>query len=167
MTASAVVAILGLGAVGYRTSQTHRTVLTTGVTGGVRWQLYATNEGDGSLCMGMAGGRQGDYGFTCGFGPTRLSGIDNSSEFPLDLSVVFGPAPSAASTVLVRPAAAPPLCRAPHDQRIVTAKVGDALPSWAPGGRWFAVVVAHDNCADTVQFFDSSGNPVPDHDFGT
>jgi hypothetical protein len=156
------VALCGLVDLAYRNGESHRTVLAQGVTDGVHWTLFVTNQGDDPVCMGMTGERTGDYGFSCGFGPANANGDGPaaSSEFPNGESIIFGPAPTRAATVTLTQGSAQPLCKAARGPS-ATSPVIDRLPPWVhPSGKWFAVAFRVP-CGYEVTFKDSSGHVLP------
>jgi hypothetical protein len=164
-----LVVVLVIGGVlvsrSYASFRHHRTELTSGVTGGVSWQLVASDP-DSQFCLAMSGGSQAEYGASCGFGPASSSyGAAVGSRFPGNANLIFGPAPPKATQVQLSRASAKPQCTTTPGPSVITRSITGELPSWGPSGKWFMVSDSEPLCAWNVSFLDAAGKTIRDHRF--
>jgi hypothetical protein len=159
-------------------SLTHRTILESGTTGGVKWRLWAAHSPDDGLCMGIDGPdtKNAIWDGGCGYGPPGYPpgpGTTGWSTTPDGTALIYGPTPPTAVAVRIRPVGFPARgrdggtrSRACHTTGgTVMAAIRHRLPEWAPDGGWFLAAHAPFRCIYETTFLDEEGHVVAPSQF--
>lgn len=177
---------MGCGGGASRPFDAHRTLLTSGVAGGARWQLWASLQQEDGLCLDTTGPDVPDavWSGACGWGepdpgrPEQQLTDSDSSRLPDGRKLAFGPTPPDAVTVRLTPVDLAP--QAPgqgtppaagrsgctsRPRTPVTVRVTHRLPAWSRPGGWYVAPVSGGWCVYDVTFLSADGRRLPLPDF--
>jgi hypothetical protein len=128
-------------------------VVMSGVQGQQRWQLLASKDEAGELCLDLRLASVSDGPGGCAFGDGPTNSRNLSWEFDDGTSLIFGPVPTAAVRVRVADASG-------KVQEVAT----QALPADLVKGRLYKLSVVGDD-DPTITVLDEAGAEVPPQDF--